>query len=311
MDNLVPGCDFLYAIIDTVWPNNNKFQLIKGENGYIEGIESLSNLQLNVIKICLRGIEKFPKLEPSPESILLRITAQSNLSNDELSLFLDAYGLMNTEMFVRKTCLKILLSIINNNTSKIQSLLSIFSFQYRIWLVKHDSDIDVQTLASSIWEIVRLQLPSDYYNNLHHLLANVIENTHVSAAKAIASGMLVHPNTSNEIINNIKELFLNSIPPKQEKISEKTSKSTKVGALVPIIEIIEDKLVHQRQAIAITISSICEVSAIPMDNNDLIFELFNFIFLFGVVDISLQVRLIMIESGRKLIDSYGMYIIIS
>jgi hypothetical protein len=178
-----------------------------------------------------------------------------------------------------------------------------------LWLVKHDSDGEVQDLASIIWNKLGLQISDDYYNNLHHLLANVIESTHVSAAKAIAAGILIHPNTAYESINNIKQLFLISVPPKQVKI-EKSTKSTKIGAIEPVVEIIEDKLIHQRLAIAVTIASICEQSAIPIDNNELIFDLFDFIFLFGVVDISQQVRLMMIEAGRKLIDSYGMYLTI-
>jgi hypothetical protein len=56
MINVVPGCEFIFAIINTIWPTNCKFQQSEGADGYIEGIESLSNIQYRVVQICLRGM---------------------------------------------------------------------------------------------------------------------------------------------------------------------------------------------------------------------------------------------------------------
>lgn len=82
----------------------------------------------------------------------------------------------------------------------------------RVWLLCHDSNTEVQSIATQIWRVTDMVLSEAFMTSLIPLLSH--EDSFVSglAARAIAGGITIHPHLCQEVIDELVRIFMDALP---------------------------------------------------------------------------------------------------
>jgi len=281
LPTLLPSCEGALLVLNSLWQQ-------------FSTSSEVSNFRKKFIYICIHVLEKFPRLEPSPEQLLVSIMTSSisTVTNDELSL-LATSGLINKESNVRIACLK---AIDNKFLADVEVL-------ERVFILSFDDDENVSKIAKNILgghENSTFSL----FPSLLSSLSNERENVWITSARGIANIITnaVDANTNKQLIQKVFEYFYSNKPPvpvNDKKADKGAVKGRDVKATVVV-----DKTVNNRLAVAEILKHLGSSNEnFCNDNADILVSALTFIIENGVVDSNVDVRTKMMTAGRQIIEN--------
>ena len=279
LPTLLPGCEGSVLVLNSLWQQFSS--------------SSCYNFRNKFIVMCINVLEKFPRLEPSAEQLLIQImTSSSDIDHDELDL-LGAYGLLNKESNVRIACLKAISSSFLNDNEIFQ----------KVFMLSFDDDEHVSQCANKLLESGKIS-PMSLCTPLFSCLSNEKDNIRMTSARGIANIISKNSdvNSNKEFIHKVFEYFNVNKPPVSEKKADKEkgiqARGTKTSEVV-------DKTVNNRLATAEILKNIggfnCENFC--NDSIEVIVSILSFIIDFGVIDSNSEVRSKMLAAGRQIIEN--------
>ena len=318
--SLLPGCEAALLVLDLTWLTDEKNAFSEGEESL--GPEHLRPLLKQVVETILKALATF-RVEPPPENVLLRITGNCVLTHTEWVPILGNLGLLCEDPKVRVGCLRVIQNMIAHSSKPSSNTL----LENRLWLSRFDDAEEVKQLAIDLWETKTLKLLPTYSAPLIELMSHEFAFARSSAAKAIAGALLQHPHTVEDVLSTIFHMYTSSVPPKaldvdatvqikdmsgKPKKNEKPKVETVISKLdalriTPQAEIIDEKAAT-RSAVAQTLLALGSQQSLKTGNHNLeslVIRILQFIIDHGVVDPRDEVRSIMINAGRSIVDNYG------
>ena len=281
LPTLLPGCEGSLLILNSLWQ-----QLCSSSD--------ISIFRKKFIIMCINVLEKFPRLEPSAEQLLIQIMSTANVKVDEEELLiLAANGLMNKESNVRIACLKAI----------DRSFLSFVELFEKVFMLSFDDDEHVSQNASKVLEGYQ-KSSQMLFPSLLSSLSNVKEHIWITSARGISNIITTNdtdPTLNKQLLQSVFEYFNEHKPPAPDKKIDKGVAKTREIKPAAIV----DKTINNRLAVAEILKYLggfnCENFC--NDNTDIVVSALTFIIENGVVDINGDVRAKMMAAGRQIIEN--------
>lgn len=208
---MMPGGDAALRCLDWLWPDVEARVVATRTVTLFQSV--IDPLLTHVIDACLVA-QRFcrgTQTDPTPERVLLRVTAQRVLTMDEWAPLLGNRGILSNDSRVRLACLHSVQKMIQHGFlfDSLPPLLA-----SRLWLLLHDGDKDVAAAALHVLqEEAMLTVDKAVLAELYVLMAHSEESVRKAAAKAIAEGSLFASDTSAlEAISTLVDIYTANIP---------------------------------------------------------------------------------------------------
>lgn len=234
LKGLIPGCEYAFLVLDKFWSD-------------VEADKASRPLLRYFIETCLVVLSRF-RVSPPADRVLIRIISATTLTPMEWSPLLGPNGLLNAESSIRKTCLLGILESLNRGLSpgigRNPLMVS------RMWVLCHDSEEEVKQLAVKVWQESQMSLSEAFLTSLCPLLHFQESHVALSAARAIAGGILTYSHLDRDCMETLVQIFLESLPETDHTPSQSASL---MKASLPIrlpVKKVEDTKVSVRVAIA-------------------------------------------------------------
>ena len=314
---LVPGCEACWMLLEAIWTKSYVAVLNINNHKKREILTVLRPLQGLVLESCLFVLNKFNRLEPVVDKVIFNF-AVGNLSEEEWDKMLSVDGLFNADGTIRLVILKVIASLIYTSVGAVDIPLRLI---VSLWTCLHDESEAVTALAQEIVAKITPThpLPKDYYVWIEPFFNHPTACVRASAAYVIGEGLKCYNSnyeSTSAIIKQITSLYQTLLPVKdvgddgKQKGKEPTGGNNKVTIkLKPVAIEIVDTTVQSRISIATSLVSIGATSALNgLDNSSIqraACDILDIILMHGVVDINTDVRNMMLQAGRTIIDVYG------
>ena len=177
----------------------------------------------------------------------------------------------------------------------------------RLWLCRMDEDEALRHLAEDVWKERGLPLSAGYISALIPLLSHDHPHVRTCAAKSMGAGMQYHPNSAQETVQKLQQVFMSAMP--EESVS--TTPGSSAALRMPprtqsaVTEDIDTKW-PTRVSIATAFNYIGASQVLASELAAFIVpDLLLFVLNYGVIDSASEVRDSMLLAGRALVDNYG------
>lgn len=271
-----------------------------------ENISVLRGLRKSMIEAILKVVDRFPHMDAGPDAVLAAVCTAPALNASEWGPLLGGGGLLSEAPHVRLACLESVLMMVLDG----QSLTGDVLVESRLWLSKFECEEENAELAGEIWGARGLPLSPGFAVPLLVLLSDRKSYVRDATARALAGGMMEHPESGNALLKRLYALYVsNSPPPTPEKNDAKidmdkffaaptgteTTRSAQVDTGWPA-----------RAGVAATIKAVGASRAFAGEScGDDVQGAFSFLVEHGLADRSTSVREQMLAAGIAIINAYG------
>jgi hypothetical protein len=193
---IIPGCEYAFLIFDKFW-------------GDVALDPTSRPLLRYIIETCLIVLSRY-RIVPSPDKMLIKVISSNLLSPMEWSPVLSPLGLLHSESSIRKVCLLAILS--SQERGVCQGIHRNPLMVSRLWVVCHDSNEEIKTLALQAWGQSEMNLSASFMTSLCPLLSFQELHVALAAARSMAGGILKYPHLAKDSVETLVQLFLESLP---------------------------------------------------------------------------------------------------
>lgn len=300
---MIPGCEDAFKVVDELYPlpefdDSADGLESKEEDNYFTLVRPLRK---EMIELALRVMASFPKIEPDPEGVLLKLTAIVPLSPAEWGPLLGSFGLLHPEAPVRSACLESISAMLDEGFDLRGNPL----LESRLWLAVHDPDEECAKVGAEIWGNRGEQLSTTYLAPLLALMQHDNEHVRLASAKAAIAGIKEHPDSSSDTIHQIIELFLASVPKKHNTDMQSEMERYLSAPIGMENKEPEDAKWPTRVATGRALLCVGEMRALDDQHLPLVQEVVEFVVRHGVVDEHDAVRGEMLIAGGSVVRNYG------
>ena len=210
---LVPGCELALALLSALWPSSR----VPPE---------MRPLLRPLVETCLVALANL-RLDPSPEGLVLRALQQEQggLCQEDWAPLLGDYGLLNSAANVRLACVRALAAAGEGSLAAPDLALPL---SCRLFLARHDDDEAVKALADTTWDAWLARrpqlLPAAFIDSFLPLLRHDIQGVRDAAGRALASGLLVFPESAPRVATEIQAAYKTALPTKAEDTFSKVGR---------------------------------------------------------------------------------------
>ncbi len=315
LPQLVPGCEASWMLLEAIWAKSYITLFNTNNHKKKENLVLLRPLQGLILESCLCVLNKFNRLEPAVDKVLFSF-AVGNLSEGEWDILLSIDGLFNTDSTIRLVILKVIASLIYTSVGAVDIPQKLI---VSLWTRLHDDSEAVRALSQEI--IAKISpthpLPADYYVWIEPFFNHPIACIRTSAAYVIGEGLRCYNEnyeSTSAIIKRITALYQSLLPVKEAGDEPKQKGKEVAGGKVtiklkPVTVEVVDTTAQARISIATSLLSLGATSALnSLDKSSIqraACDLLDFILMHGVVDTHTDVRTMMMQAGRTIIDVYG------
>lgn len=315
---ILPGCDYAFAIFDALFQTDPSTQYA----GNHTSLCTLADIEREVIETCLVVLSKH-KVDPSPDSVFLRVISRKQLAEHEWRPVLSTVGFLSPEHQVRLACLRGVEAIITSDQGQGmgESLTPDPFLETCLWLLKFDEVELVSAKATDVWDLCHKDLSISHLDAFIALLSHDMKHVRHCAGRAIAGGMLAHVNDAAATIARLQALYTASRPPVvvldkrllAPVLPRGTDGKLDLAAYIAtdhnFVASSQDLAFPTRVAIAHAFKAMGTMRAISStcdgDDDDRIVQALRFIIESGVVDSVPEVRQVMLEAGQAIVHAYG------
>lgn len=279
-----------------------------------EGLEGeklvLRGLRKYMIEGILNVVERFPQMEPAPDVVLASVCTAPMLSASEWGPILGSGGLLNEAPHVRLACLESVMMMVLDG----QALSDNPLVESRLWLSKFDADEENAELASEVWDARGTPLSAGFAAPLVVLLSDKKSQVRDATARALAGGMIEHPESGAVLLKRLYSLYSASKPPPPPATKQKDPRldmgkffAAPMGAETSTTGT-QDLGWPARAGVAGTLKAIGKARAfVDKSSGHSVNDAFLFLVNHGLVDYNTQVRGQMLAAGVAIITDFGEY----
>lgn len=269
----------------------------------------LRGLRKRMIEGILNVVDRFPQMEPAPDTVLASICTAPALDTGEWGPLLGSAGLLSGARHVRLACLESVMMMVLDG----QALAGNPLVESRLWFCKFDADKENAELAGEVWDARGAGLSGGFAAPLMFLLSDSKAHVRESTARALAGGMLEHPKSGKALLKRLYSLYeAHTPPPAAEKSDSKKLDMDKffaapMGAEIAGSGTSVDEGWPARAGVALTLKAIGEAKAFSDERNGAtpVHEAFSFLVEHGLADYNARVRGRMLAAGVAIITAFG------
>lgn len=333
----VPGCEQALALLTGLWPAGPALE------------PALRPLLQPLLHCCLSALANL-RIEPSAEGVMLRALMQqqrgAGLGLEDWSPLLGDHGALNAAAGVRLACVRALAAAGQGTLSTARGPVSTL-LPCRLFLATQDADEAVAALAASTWAewqagAAQARLPAEFADSLLPLLSHAVEGVRGAAAKALAQGLVQHPQCAAQVCADVQTAYRQAVPApsraddgfgfvrggKGDKDKDLLPKKGAAAAAAPPSSssdskapAADDPQSNHRISVALALAAMgagktlynrpasaaasAADSPPDADRAALILQQLDFILSLGVVDACPRVRAAMVSAGRDFVDGFA------
>ena len=269
----------------------------------------LRGLRKFMIEGILNVVDRFPQMEPAPDTVLASICTAPALDTGEWGPLLGSAGLLSGARHVRLACLESVMMMVLDG----QALTGNPLVESRLWLCKFDADKENAELAVEVWDARGADLSGGFAAPLMLLLSDSKAHVRESTARALAGGMLEHPKSGTALLKRLYSVYDAHAPPPAAKQSDSKLDMDKffaapMGAETTSSGTRVDEGWPARAGVALTLKAIGEARAFSGDESTgttSVHDAFSFLVEHGLADYSARVRGHMLAAGVAIITAFG------
>ena len=207
----ISGCEHAFVILESLWKHVTRTPA---------SASSCRSLLRHMIEATLSVAVRSGRIVSVAREVLLSLICDP-LSPLEWTPLLGFTGLMCVEVAVRRLAIsavfelaKLENSIGRMNIPLSKRLCSQPLVVSRVWLSSYDVDEEVRSIASEVWTMSNMTLPSAFMTPLLPLLESEScpECNKQSAASALAAGMKIHPDQGLECLSTLEAIYTEALP---------------------------------------------------------------------------------------------------
>lgn len=266
----------------------------------------LRGLRKFMIEGILNVVDRFPQMEPTPDVVLVSICTAPALDASEWRPLLGSAGLLSDARHVRLACLESVMMMILDG----QALSGNPLVESRLWLSRFDADEENAELAGEVWDAMGAPLSAGFAAPLMVLLSDSKAHVRESTARALAGGMLEHPESGIALLKRLYSLYSAHAPPPVAEQNDSKLDMDKFFAAPTGAEKSSGTRVDAgwpaRAGVAVTLKAIGEARAFDDESRSTsVQDAFSFLVEHGLADYNARVRGHMLAAGVAVITSFG------
>ncbi len=269
----------------------------------------LRGLRKFMIEGILNVVDRFPQMEPAPDTVLASICTAPALDIGEWGPLLGSTGLLSGARHVRLACLESVMMMVLDG----QALAGNPLVESRLWLCKFDTDKENAELAGEVWDARGAGLSGGFAAPLMLLLSDSNAHVRESTARALAGGMLEHPKSGTALLKRLYSLYEAHAPPPAARQSDSKKLdmdkffAAPMGAETTGSGTSVDEGWPARAGVGLTLKAIGEAKAFSDESNGAtpVHDAFSFLVEHGLADYSARVRGHMLAAGVAIITAFG------